>query len=482
MAGIEMAVDLSTLVDALVAGDSQRITAASREHLQHGEALDVLIGRIGLIAARGDTDGHVVTTLAAIAMLTRLLHTIPQPLDGEVSLQERALPLFVQAMLVAAPAVRAANTTAFSLPQPLYPSGLGEKGSVNEAMHEAVYHGDAVMVERLLLGLYGTGADYRTMAVRAYDSISTTFQDAGHPLMFAVRGFQLLDAVEWGDRAPAVLHWLAPFLPLRATSNEPAWVQDLRSYTQDPAHSLASIRKRISLTTDESALQLRRIILSDADTTHVCQGVYDAIITGKASPRAVGSAIALAAADVMLKVNDGDRATFIRTAHGLLFAAAVRFVFRQVQDVEVLPLLYTSAAYINALYKETATQADAPQLASGPVSTSIVGGGLIAPSQLEALSAQLRGRDLTNALVTARRYLKLNYDARALFATIALVAAETDATADQGHTLQIVQAASDEFMAWPSTLTTTNIDVLLQVALRAAAFGTRNPVIEQLSR
>ncbi len=481
MAGIEMAVDLSTLVDALVAGDSQRIVAASRTHVQHGEALDVLIGRIGLLAARGDADGHVVTTLAAAAMLTRLLHTIPQPLNGEVSLQERALPLFVQAMLVAAPAVRAANTNTSALPEPLYPSGLGEKGSVNEAMQKAVYNGDAVMTERLLLGLYGTGADYRTMAVRAYDSISMTFQDAGHPLMFAVRGFQLLDAVEWGDRADTVLHWLAPFLPLRANSNEPAWVQTLRSYSADPAHSLSSIRKRISLPKEEGALSLRSLLLSEADTAQVCQGVYDAIITGKSSPRAVGSVIALAAADVMLKVSDSDRATFLATAHGLLFAAAVRLVFRQVQDVEVLPLLYTSAAYINTLHKETAHQADAPQLASNPVGTSVVGGGLIAPAQLEALTAQLRGRDLTNALVTARRYLKLNYDARALFATIALVAAETDATADQGHTLQIVQAASEEFMAWPSTLTATNIDVLLQVALRAAAFGGRTPVVEQLA-
>lgn len=479
MAGIEMAVDLSTLVDALIAGDRTRILAAARDHLQQGEAAEVLIGRIALLAARGDADGHIVITLAAAAMLSRLLHTIPQPLEGEVQMHERALPLFAQAMLVAAPAVRAGQQQTSTLPDPLYPSGLGEKGSVNEAMHQAIYQNDAVLVERLLLGLYGTGADYRTMQVRAYEGISTTFQDAGHPLMFAVRGFQVLDAVEWGDRAPVILHWLAPHLPLRPQGNEPEWVQALRTYTSDPAHSLDSIRTRLSAPNDASALPLRQLVLSNADTTTVCQSVYDAILKGQASPRAVGSVLALAAADVMHRIDDGNRDVFIHVAHGLLFAAAVRLVFRQVQDVEALPLLFTSAAYINALSKEIATQPTVPTVPPTP-GTGIAGGGLIAPSQLETLSAQLNAQDLVGASSTARRFLKLGYDVRALFATIAQAAASTDATLDQGHTLQIVQAASEEFMAWPAHLADTDIDILLHVALRAAAFGKRNPARETI--
>ena len=480
MAGIEMAVDLSSLVDALAAGDTNRIITIVREHLQHGESPEVLIGRIGLIAARGDTDGHTVITLAAIAMLTRLLHTIPQPLEGEVQPAERALPLFVQAMLVAAPAVRVGKDKAVQLPEPLYPSGLGEKGSVNEAMHKAIYSSDAVTVERLLLGLYGTGSDYRTMEVRAYDGISTTFQDAGHPLMFAVRGFQLLDALEWGDRAATILHWMAPFLPLRPRSNEPDWVQPLRNYIGDPAHSVSSIRTRISAPKDESALALRPLVLSNADTTQVCQGVYDALMPGNASPRAIGSVLALSAADVLQQVTDGDRAEFIRVAHGLLFAAAIRLVFQQVQDVEVLPLLFTSAAYINALFKEVASKAKTTQVPPTPSGTTIQGGGLIAPSQLETLKAQLQAGDIDGALTTARRYLKLSYDERALFGTIALVAAQTDAVDDQGHTLQIVQATAEEFAAWPRGLAATSADAFLYVALRAAAFGKRDQIITNL--
>ena len=149
------------------------------------------------------------------------------------------------------------------------------------------------------------------------------------------------------------------------------------------------------------------------------------------------------------------------------------------QDVEVLPLLFTSAAFVNALRKEITAQnhTASPIQAS---SSAVLGGGLIAPAQLDTLKAQLEGRDASGALATARRYMKLNYDARALFAVIGLVAAQTNASLDQGYTLQIVQAASEEFLAWPHTLGDTSIDIYVQVAIRAAAFGERDTVIANL--
>ncbi len=484
MAAVEMRLDLSPLVNALIAGDKAQILTLAQNYLQHGDNPSVLLGRVGMHAVRGDLDGHPSITLAAAAMLSRLLHTIPDPVDPQAREQAkvRALPLFVEPLLAASPSVRIGNAIPTNYPTPLYPSGLGEGGTVNKAMHDAVYNNDAQLVERLLLGLYGTGADYRTMQARAYEGIATTFQDFGHPLIFAVRGFQLLDAVEWGDRAPYVIHWLAPHLPLRPDNDQPEWVETVRAYASDPAHDVKGIRTRLSVPKDENALPLHALILSDADTTQVCQGVYDALIKGEASPRAIGSVIALAAADVMNRVGDGDRDHFIHVAHGLLFAAAVRTVFREVQDVEVLPLLFTSAAFINSLQKEIATQQEATERASAvaAASSSIIGGGLIAASQLETFDEQLKARDLPGALTTARRYLKLGHDARALFAVIGLVAGRVDAIADQGHALQIVQAASEEYLTWPASLANTDHEILLQVALRAAAFGKRDPLVEKL--
>lgn len=473
MSGIEMKVDLIPAVNAVLSGNNEQVIAAAQDILRQGEHTDVLIGRLGVLASHGDKDGHPTITLGAAAIVSRLLHYIPQPLEGEVLLHERALPLFVYAMLAAAEALRADYKTEIVSPKPLFPSDLGETQTVGEAMHKAVYGNDPLTVERLLLGLYGTGADYRTLQVRAYDGIASTFQNAGHPLMFAVRGFQVLDAVEWGIFVPEILHWLTPHLPLLPKNDEPAWVPTLREYVNNPANSVASIRTRLSIPKDGNALPLRNLIQSDADTAKVCQGVYDALIKNEASPRAVGSIIALAAADILMKVGDEDRNLFISTAHGLLFAAATHLVFHQVQDVEALPLLFTSAAYINALSKAVAAE-HTPATSAKPA--QIRGGGLIAPSMLETLAAQIDAQDLSGALGTARRYIKLGYDIRALFATIALGAAHSDPTSDKGHTMQIVQAASEEFMAWPTRLSETSPEPFLAIALRAASFAPRRAI------
>jgi len=294
--------------------------------------------------------------------------------------------------------------------------------------------------------------------------------------MFAVRGMQLLDAVEWGDRAPNIIHWLAPHLPLH--TEEPDWVHPIRAFLSEPSHSLASYRTRLAAPKEENALPLRRLILSDADTLQTCQGVFDALIKNGASPHGVGSIIALTATDLMQRIGDGDRNEFINAAHCLLFTAAVRLVFSQTQEVEALPLLFMAASYLNALHKELGEQTGTAQPAS--TRSPILGGGLIAPALLDTLSEQLQAQDLTGAFSTARRYLQLGHDARSLFAVIGLVSARADATVDQGHTMQIVQAAGEEFIDWPITLTDTNIEGFVHVALRATTFAQRNSLVDNL--
>jgi hypothetical protein len=464
-------IDISALVEATVAGNSNQIISTARSLLQQGAPAAELAARVGLIVAHGDSDGHAVLTINAAAVVSRWVAALPQLEEMGPEKHEWELPLLVQALVATAPSLRRGQTAHYTYPEPLFPSELPEGKLVDDVMHDAVYGNDATTVERLLFGLYGTGADYRTMEVRTYDGIATTFQNAGHPLMFAVRGFQLLDVVEWGERAPNILHWLAPHLPLH--TEEPAWINEVRSFSNNPAHRLDSLRTRLSTPKNENALPLRRLILSNADTTQVCQGVYDALIKGGASSRGVGSVIALAASEAMQMVGDNEREAFVQAAHGLLFASAVRQVYVRVQDIAALPLLFTSAAYINVLYKSLAQQ-NAPQ---GQIPATTFGGGLIATSLLETLSLQLDAQDLAGATATARRFLRLSNDTRALWAAIALSAAQADAAADQGHTLQIVQAAAEEYMAWPTTLADTNVDIFLQVALRAAAFAKRNALV-----
>src|SRR6266581_9638053 len=254
MPSIGLNTDISSLIDATIAGNSDQITGVARELTQRGADASELIGRVGMIAAHGDSDGHTILTLDAASMMCRWLLALQYTLGENAPDNTRNLPFLVQALVAATPALRAGKVAQKEYPSPLFPSGLAEGQTVNSAMHDAVFSNDRTMVERLILGLYGTGADYRTMQIRVYDSISTTFQHAGHPLMFAVRGFQLLDAVEWGDRAPNIIHWLAPHLPLRPDNDEPTWIKTVRAYTAEPAHSLAGIRARLSAPKGENAL------------------------------------------------------------------------------------------------------------------------------------------------------------------------------------------------------------------------------------
>jgi hypothetical protein len=496
MAAVDMRVDLSSLVDTIANGDTSRIIAAAREHLAQNEDPSVLLGRISMIAAHGDTEGHLVTTLSAAAMLCRYIHFIPLPLDPDSvenpADQEdwsRALPLFARALLVAVPAVRAGHNASPHYPEPYFPSELLDSGkSVRDVMREAVTKGDGSMIERLLFGLYGTGADYRTMQARTYDGIANVFQDDGHPLIYAVRGFQALDAVEWGDLAPNILHWLAPHLALKKTAQELSWVNTVRSFVGDHAEALAGLRKRLAMPKNESALSLRQQVLQGKDTSAVCQAVYDALLPGGASPHAVASAIALAAADILLHIPESDSETFTHASHGLLYAAATRAAIQQTHEAdESFPLLFLSAAYVQTLQQEIAgRQGEATQKTAGaeaarktsPATT--MGGGLIKSSQLETLQAQLSEQNYQGALITAQRYLKLNYDPQALFGVVGQVAAQADLTADQGHILQVVHAASEEYISWPRNLDREHIDAFLQVALRAAVYSKRDNLLANL--
>ena len=476
MPSVGMNIDISSLIDASASGNTDQIIAVARELTQRGANASELIGRVGMVAAHGDSDGHTILTLDAASMMCRWLLALQYTLGENESDYTRGLPFLVQALTAAAPDVRAGELAQKDYPEPLFPSGLAVGQTVNSALHDAIFSNDRTMVERLILGLYGTGADYCTMQIRVYDSISTTFQLGGHSLLFAVRGMQLLDAVEWGDRAPNIIHWLVPHLPLH--TEEPGWVHPIRSFLSEPGHSLASYRTRLSAPKEENALPLRRLILSNADTPQICQGIFDALIKNGASSRGIGSVIALTATDLLQRIGDDDRNAFITATHCLLFTAAVHLVFSQTQEVEALPLLFVAASYLNALHKELGEQTVTTQPDSSR--SPVLGGGLIAPALLDTLSEQIEARDLIGAFSTARRYIQLGHDARSLFAVIGLASTKADAAADLGHTMQIVQAAGEEYTGWPATLTDTNIEGFVHVALRATSFAQRNTLVDRL--
>lgn len=465
MSSVAVHNNLTHFIEAVVRGDRKAIEQLALQTVKRAEDASELIGQIGLLAMDGDSDGHTVPTLGAASMLSRRLIALRHVLGENANGQATGLPLVVQALTAAGPAVRSGQQAAPQHPKGLFPSELGDHETVSSALRKAIDAGDVEKVEGLLFGLYGTGADYRTILLRIYDGLAPTFLDNGHTLLEAVRGAQVLDAVKWGNDAPHYLHWLAPHLA--RYGEEPEWISAVSSFLSDPKHSLTSYRTRLAAPQNVNALPLRALLLSNVSTGQICQGVFDALIPKGASAPGVAAVIALAASDLLQNIDDRD--LFEQTANGLLYASATHRVYSQVQAVEALPLLFTAAAYVNALYRETAEQATPSKTPPPPTPA----GGLIAPSLLEALNKQITAQDGNGALATARRYIQLDYDIQALFAMIGLGAAHIDATADQGRALQIILAAGDEYLEWPKELAATSIEPFLEIALRAATQGKR---------
>ncbi len=83
MPTIGTSIDISGLVDATVAGDSDRIITAARRLLQQGAPAAELAGRLGLIAAHGDSDGHAILTLNAAGAISRWVSALPPLADQD---------------------------------------------------------------------------------------------------------------------------------------------------------------------------------------------------------------------------------------------------------------------------------------------------------------------------------------------------------------------------------------------------------------
>ncbi len=471
--------DYAPLVDAVA---SENINHMAREvvHLLRRKVSPLfIIGKVGVPAAWGDTDGHPLCALAAggkIADWTRYIPASGEDDDEELRLLRPALPL-TMALAYAAPAVRQGAHHQPELPVPIFPATVNHPGGMDGALREAVQNGDTERTLRILLGYYATGTDYRSYLMNVYRALTEHYAADGHALIFTHRSSQVLDMAGWADKLPPFIYWLTPHL----ASKQPdaPFLADVQTFLRDPAHDLKPLRTRLAPAKDAAAgAELRQAILQGS-LEDTFAAVLAALHNGARGP-AVGSVIALAAARRFLNTAEDDADASLRAAHGLLIASAARTVVAQVQNVEVLPMLFIAAAAVNAL--RDVEQAEAPQASAHPrASAGALVGGILAPVLLRSLEQQLEAGDEQAAQTSAHRYLQLGHPAHGLVATIASVACQGDASSDQGHTLLLTQAAAEEFLALPPHLQSEG-ETLLAVSLRAALHRPQNPEMQEAVR
>jgi hypothetical protein len=434
-----------------------------------------IIGHAGIPAAWGDSEGHALSALAAGGHLADWMRSIPA--SAEADLEEQRLGAaalaLTQALVLAAPAVKAGQKAQPTLPPPLFPANITHADGMGGALRQAVSEGKVEQTMQLLRGYYATGTDYRAYLVNIYQAFSNHYTGDGQTLIFIHRSSQVLDMAGWADKLPPFIHWLAPHLA--STNPEPAFAAEVQPFLSAPEHSLAFLRTRLKPANNTAAGPALRQVILQGSVQETCSAIFTALKDG-AHPPAVGSVIALAAARRYLDAPGGEAKA--SALHGVLLASAARTAVSQLQEIEVLPLLFQVAAAINTQRPDQPGEAQptapgAPKATSGTLGSTratsgILAGGLIAPTLLRSLERQLQEADEAAAEISVRRYLQQGHPARGLLATIAAIASQGDATSDQSHTLLLTLAAGEEYLALPPHLQASEGGALLSVAMRAA--------------
>ena len=462
--------DTTPLLEAIAARNTQDTLRETLRLLgQRQIAPGKIVARVGVAALWGGAHPHAVSALSVtgrIAEWMRLAPLGPEPGEEDRRAYRPALPL-VQGFLAVADAIGAGMREEHpALPDPLEPSEIKHPDGPHGELRASFEQGNVAQMQRVLMGYYATGADYRTLEEALYITLRFRYPQGGHPVSFTRAAGSILDMAIWGNHAPALISWLPPLM-VDATPDTPAAAAS-RAYAAAPEHDLAWLRTRLTIAKEEAAGQSYREALFAGDATAACEATLAALRAG-ASPKGVAAGLALAVAERINGVAEGDSEHLLRVGHVLLYVNSVHAAMLHTQHPQVWPLLYTAAAAVNELgaLGRGSASLGAPASASVPI-----GGGLIAASLLRAVERQAEAGDAANALASARRYAQMGHDLRALAGALGSVAALRDITGPQDasiHALPLVAAAAEEYLALPPVLQGGGQNALLAAGIRLAS-------------
>jgi hypothetical protein len=461
--------DVTPLLEAVAASDEATVIANVLDLLGPQRAQPARIaGSVGLAALWGGADPHALGALSVAGLLSRWIQGIPLGPEPESEARRKlapALPL-VQGFLAVARWVRGSLAERQPrLPEPLFPSAIQHPGGPLGLLREAIAKRDSALAQRILLGYHATGADYRSLLATLYGALDFRYPEGGHSLISALAGARVLDMADWGGNMSALLAWYIPHLMDAAPDAAPA--QAARAYAVAPGHDLSWLRTRIAIPQEGAAGSDFQHALFAGDASAACDALL-AALKGGATPAGVAAGMALAVAGRINAAPQGDRATLMRAGHALQYVNAVHYGMAEVQDPHVWPVLYTAAAAVNTLRAAPAAALE-PGVRPAPVSA---GGGTIAATMLRSLDAQLGAGDAAGALATARRYMMMGHEPRAIAGILGGVAAMRDTASDAPealHTMPMVVAAADEYLRVPPALWSGGQNPLLGAAIRLAS-------------
>ncbi|HEV8192140.1 MAG TPA: hypothetical protein VGP82_11765 [Ktedonobacterales bacterium] len=460
--------DTTPLLEAIATSEIEQVVQETLNLLGMFNVLpDKVAGSVGIPALWGGAEPHQFAAFAAVRHVAEWMRAIPIGPDPSEDTRRKlstAIPL-VQGFLAVAGAVRKGLPEPHpALPEPLLPAEVKDPHGAMGGLREAFAQRDVETVRRILLGYHATGTDYRTVLTAIYAALVHRYPESGHPLVFANAASSVLDMAEWGNHMPPLIYWYPPIM-VDASPDTPA-AQSAQQFAADQSHELGWLRTRLAVPKEEAAGAQFQQALFAGDAAAACEATLAALRNG-ATTRGVAAGMALAAAQRLNAVPEGDRAELVRVGHVLQYVHAVHVAQTQVQDSIVFPLVYTAATAVNAL-----GPARGPSAPSTPASAALAGGGLIPGAMLRTLEQQLDGGETTSALTMARRYMQMGHSARALAGIAASVAATYDTTAGDDyalHAMPLVTTAGDEYLSLPPALAQNGQNALLNAMIRLAS-------------
>lgn len=459
--------DTTPLANAIASGDESAVISETLKLLgQRNLKPSKVGGRVGIDALRGGATPRGLGALAVSGRIADWMKAIPLgPEPGEDNRRQLApaVPL-VQGFLATQAAVRASVQQGEpALPEPMEPMEIPGGKSVHDAVDEAFAAHDVTMMQRVLLGLNATGADYRAVLEAIYVALRFRFVGNGAPLTAIVSAKEIMDMAEWGGRYPAFIGWATRQLA-DATPNDQIG-ETAKAYASDPAHDLAWMKTRLSIPAEENAGANYQKALLAGDATAACDATLAALRAG-ATPLGVISGMALAVAERINAAPLGDTAGLTAAGQTLLYVHGVGTVMRQTQHHDVWPMLYTAAVAVNALGASIPAGAAAlPAAASMPVSGGLIGSTLIRTVEQSAVAG-----DTPGALAAAKRFMQLENTPRAFAGVIGQVAARTDASGagETASVAQLVAAVAEEYLSLKPALANNGQNALLSAGVRLA--------------
>ena len=442
---VAVRVDLVPLFDALDANNDAGVMTEIAHTLSEDIAAGMLAGRLAIPAALGDRAATAVPALIAAGRLGDWIRVIPPGPEPGADRQRKLVPTIplASAALFAAAAIRAGlPQTKMNLPEPLFPKDITHDEGAWGALRDAVVTGDVVLAGRILMGFYGSGTDYREMEGAIYCAICGKFSGDGVPLLMTLAATQVLDFVDWGDRAPVLFYWLLPLL--MQSSAEPQGTKAVREYLAKPEHHLDFVRTRLQMSNKEAAGKALRDALIKGTAAQAMDEVFQALKRG-ANGTLVGAQITVAAAEHLASIPLDDAANVQAAQIALRVANVARIATGQVQDIRILPLIFHAANLVNQTVHAAGEKRVAPVANANDATLS---GGLIEYSVLRNLERQLAARDEMGVRATVRRYAQLAFPPRSLVGTFGQVASRASISADgNGRGLLVTQAAGETYLA-----------------------------------